>query len=111
MSSNDRILLLLGTRHLHSLAASCRYIISQPASISARFVTDTIKAAWPSAAAVLPDGAEADTTHINSSRVTTDLGLKYIPVADTVREMAASLLEQGIAKPAWYLAAPADGSS
>lgn len=76
--------------------------MSQPASISARFISDTLKAAWPAAAAALPDGADAEPSHINSSRVTSDLGLSYTPVADTVRDMAASLLQLGIAKPSWY---------
>jgi sensor domain CHASE-containing protein len=85
-------------------ALLCRYIISQPASISAKFITDTLKAAFPAAAA-LPDGKESDTSHINSSRIQTDLGLQYTPVADTVRDMAQALLKCGIAKPAWYSAA------
>lgn len=82
-----------------------RYIVSQPESISAKFITDTVKSAWPAAAAALPDGVDADTSHINSSRVEQHLGLKLTPAADTVRDMAESLLKQGIAKPAWYTAA------
>lgn len=79
-----------------------RYIVSQPASISAKFISDTLKAAFPAAAAALPDGKDADASHINSSRVVEDLGLQYTPVADTVRDMAQSLLKRGIAKPAWH---------
>jgi nucleoside-diphosphate-sugar epimerase len=82
-----------------------RYIVSQPDSVSARFITDTLKSAWPAAATALPDGEEADTSHINSSRVVQHLKLQMTPVADTIRDMAASLLEQGIAKPIWYTAA------
>jgi hypothetical protein len=78
--------------------------VSQPASISARVISDTLKAAWPSAAAALPDGADAAPSAINSSRVTQDLGLQYTPVADTIRDMAASLLQLGIAKPGWHTA-------
>jgi hypothetical protein len=81
-----------------------RYIVSQPASISAKFISDTLKAALPAAAAAaaLPDGKDADASHINSSRVAQDLGLQYTPVSDTVRDMAQSLLKCGIAKPAWH---------
>lgn len=82
-----------------------RYIVSQPQSISARFVTDTLKAAFPAAAAALPDGAEGETTYINSSKVVNELGLKYTPAGDTVKDMADSLLKQGVAKPAWAAAA------
>lgn len=78
-----------------------RYIISQPSSISAKFITDTLKAAMPEAAA-LPDGQDASASHINSSRVVEDLGLQYTPVASTIKDMAASLLKCGIAKPEWY---------
>lgn len=86
-----------------SCAVRCRYIVSQPASISAKFITDTLKAAFPAAAA-LPDGKESDASHINSRRIETDLGLQYTPVADTVRDMAQALLQCGIAQPAWYAA-------
>jgi hypothetical protein len=79
-----------------------RYIVSQPASISARFISDTLKAALTGAAVALPDGQEAEASAINSSRVATDLGLQYTPVADTIKDMATSLLQCGIAKPAWY---------
>lgn len=86
-------------------AAKGRYIVSQPKSIDARFITDTLKAAFP-AAAVLPDGVAADSsTAINSSKVERELGLKYTPAEDTVRDMADSLIKQGIAKPAWAAAA------
>jgi hypothetical protein len=87
--------------------ADHRYIVSQPDSISARFITDTIKAAWPAAAAALPDGADAATSHINSSKVVSELGLQLTPVAATVKDMAEALLKQGIAKPAWYSTAVA----
>jgi hypothetical protein len=83
----------------------CRYIVSQPDSISAHFITSTLKAAYPAAAAALPDGADANTTHINSSRVQQELGLQLTPVGDTVKDMAAALLKLGIAKPAWAAAA------
>lgn len=82
-------------------AVLCRYIISQPTSISAKFITDTLKAAWPAAAA-LPDGKDAPDSHINSSRVERELGLEYIPVDQTIQDMAESLLKCGIAKPAWW---------
>eukprot|EP00878_Enallax_costatus_P032607 GHUV01035850.1.p1 GENE.GHUV01035850.1~~GHUV01035850.1.p1 ORF type:complete len:199 (+),score=49.72 GHUV01035850.1:201-797(+) len=85
--------------------AKGRYIVSQPESISARFITDTLKHAFPAAKAALPDGADAEMAHINSSRVVEDLGLKLTPVADTIRDMAESLMKLGIAKPAWYTAA------
>jgi hypothetical protein len=85
-------------------AAACRYIVSQPQSISASFVSKTLKAAYPAAAAALPDGAESDATHINSSKVQQELGLQLTPVADTVKDMAASLIKLGIAKPAWVAA-------
>lgn len=80
--------------------------MSQPDSISAAFVSATIKNAWPAAAAALPDGEDAPVSHIDSSRVVRELGLQLTPVADTVRDMAASLLTHGIAKPAWFAAAP-----
>lgn len=83
----------------------CRYIVSQPHSISARFITDTLKAAYPAAAAALPDGADAEPSSINSSKVQQELGLRLTPVADTVRDMAAALLQLGIAQPAWAAAA------
>eukprot|EP00775_Hariotina_reticulata_P006026 gene6026-6264_t len=96
----------------HILAAETpgakgRYIVSQPASISAHFITDTIKAAWPAAASALPDGADAATSHINSSKVVKELGLQLTPVAKTVKDMAESLMKQGIATPSWYSAAVA----
>jgi hypothetical protein len=78
-----------------------RYIVSQPHSISASFISKTLKATFPAAAAALPDGAESDATHINSSKVQQELGLQLTPVADTVNDMAASLIMWGIAKPAW----------
>jgi hypothetical protein len=65
-------------------------------------VSDTLKAAWPDAATALPDGAEAEPSAINSARVVTELGLQYTPVADTMRDMAGSLLRTGTAAPAWY---------
>ncbi|WIA11508.1 hypothetical protein OEZ85_011621 [Tetradesmus obliquus] len=85
--------------------AKGRYIVSQPHSISARFITDTLKAAYPAAAAALPDGADAEPSSINSSKVQQELGLRLTPVADTVRDMAAALLQLGIAQPAWAAAA------
>jgi hypothetical protein len=83
-------------------AVACRYIVSQPTSISAKFITDTLKATWPAAAAALPDGKDAPDSHINSSRVERDLGLEYTPVGHTIRDMAESLLKCGIAKPSWW---------
>eukprot|EP00879_Flechtneria_rotunda_P011466 GHRR01011979.1.p1 GENE.GHRR01011979.1~~GHRR01011979.1.p1 ORF type:complete len:332 (+),score=113.60 GHRR01011979.1:492-1487(+) len=83
-----------------------RYIVSQPKSISARFITDSLKAAWPAAASAMPDGADEPTTHINSSKIVQELGLQLTPVADTIRDMAESLVKHGIAKPTW-LTAPA----
>ncbi|KAF8070868.1 TKPR1 [Scenedesmus sp. PABB004] len=87
--------------------AKGRYIVSQPESISARFITDTLKAAFPAAAAALADGGAAEANRIDSSRAVRELGLRLTPVAETVRDMAASLLEHGIAKPAWFTAVPA----
>ncbi|KAF6264964.1 hypothetical protein COO60DRAFT_1185676 [Scenedesmus sp. NREL 46B-D3] len=86
-------------------AAKGRYIVSQPHSISASFISSTLKAAYPAAAAVLPDGADEDATHINSSKVQQGLGLQLTPVADTVKDMAASLISLGIARPVWATAA------
>lgn len=79
----------------------CRYITSQLTSISAKFISDTLKAAWPAAAA-LPDGKDAPDSHINSSRAERDLGLEYTPVGQTIKDMAESLLKCGIATPAWW---------
>jgi hypothetical protein len=75
--------------------------VSQPQSISASFVSKTLKANFLTAAAALPDGAESDATYINSSKVQQELGLQLTPVADTLNCMAASLIMFGIAKPAW----------
>lgn len=82
-------------------AAGRRYIVSQPASISARFVTDTIKAAWPDSRDALQDGEEAATQSIDGSRAERELGLVMTPPADTLRDMAESLIKHGIAVPSW----------
>eukprot|EP00877_Chromochloris_zofingiensis_P011157 jgi/Chrzof1/6295/Cz18g00160.t1 len=83
--------------------ATGRYIISQPFSISARFITGLIKEKYPEAAAVLPDGDDAPIKHmIDISKVQKDLGLELTPVEDTLLDMADSLLTLGIAQPSWY---------
>ncbi|GBG00450.1 cinnamyl alcohol dehydrogenase [Raphidocelis subcapitata] len=81
--------------------AAGRYIVSQPGSIDARFVTDALKGALPGAAA-LPDGPRTATKEtIDASKVRTQLGIELHPAAQTIADGAASLLEHGLAAPAW----------
>lgn len=48
----------------------------------------------------MPDGEEqAESSNIDSSRVVRELGLSYSQPADTFRDMAAALVQLGIAKP------------
>jgi len=84
-----------------------RFIISQPQTIDARFVTDALKKRFGAgAAAVLPDGAAAGDEGrlrvVDGTKATKVLGLKYTDPADTVADMAASLLEKGVAEATWF---------
>ncbi|KIZ01217.1 hypothetical protein MNEG_6742 [Monoraphidium neglectum] len=88
--------------------ASGRYIVSQPGSFDARFVTDTLKEALPGAAEGLPDGVRADTKEtIDASKVTHQLGVELHPVRATLVDMARSLLQHGVAAPEWHKAGAA----
>ncbi|KAI8464173.1 MAG: cinnamyl-alcohol dehydrogenase-like protein [Monoraphidium minutum] len=83
--------------------AEGRYIVSQAGSFDARFVTDTLKASLPGAAGGLPDGARSETKEtIDATKVQGQLGVELHPVAATLLDMARSLLEHGVAAPAWH---------
>lgn len=83
--------------------ASGRFIVSQSGSMDARFITDALKAAVPGATEGLPDGAPAPTKEtIDASKVSHQLGVELHPLRDTVVDMAASLLQHGVARPSWY---------
>jgi nucleoside-diphosphate-sugar epimerase len=83
-----------------------RFIVSQPRTIDSAFVTRAIKERFPQAAGVIPDGAaageEGDLRVVDATKVTRVLGLKYTDPADTVADMAASLLDKGVAEAAWF---------
>ncbi|GIL58810.1 hypothetical protein Vafri_13796 [Volvox africanus] len=81
-------------------AAGRRYIVSQPRSLSARSVTDVLKATVPQLAH-LPDGeAGSEEEKIDASRVVRELGLTYTPLENTLTDMAESLIKLGLAVPA-----------
>jgi nucleoside-diphosphate-sugar epimerase len=85
-----------------------RFIVSQPRTIDGKFVTDALKRRFPRAAekGALPDGAsageEGDLKAVDATKVTKVLGLEYTDPAETVADMAQSLLEKGVAEAAWF---------
>lgn len=83
-----------------------RFIVSQPRTVDSAFVTRALKQRFPACAGVVPDGAsageEGDLGVVDATKVTRVLGLKYTDPADTVADMAASLLDKGVAEAEWF---------
>jgi len=97
-----------------AVAKGQRFIVSQPRAVDARFFTDALKKRFPAAAAPLPDGAESDEARaggpsgdqglrlVDGTKACRALGLVYTDPADTVADMAASMLSKGVARAAWF---------
>ncbi|GIL77153.1 hypothetical protein Vretimale_3165 [Volvox reticuliferus] len=92
-------------------AAGRRYIVSQPRSMSAKSVTDVLKASAPQLTH-LPDGEPGtEEEKIDGSRVVRELGLQYTPLDRTLIDMAESLIRLGLAVPAVATATPVASQS
>ena len=79
-----------------SPTAKGRYIVSQPASLSARAFTDILKTQLNLGS--IPDGKEAPVkSNIDNTRVQRELGLELTPPEKTIADMANSLIVTGFA--------------
>jgi nucleoside-diphosphate-sugar epimerase len=79
-------------------SAKGRYLVSQSHTHSKKFFTDTLKKRFPEYK--IQDGEDEPRKQlIDNSKVQKELGIKLIDPAESIIDMAVTLIQRGIAKP------------